>query len=49
MHTRRQTPRAVLALLPALRTRADVLRDFIARRSPINVADFAPGNEVQRR
>jgi 5'-nucleotidase/UDP-sugar diphosphatase len=28
---------------------AEVLREYIARRSPIKVADFAPGNEVQRR
>ncbi len=28
---------------------AEVLREYIARRSPIKVTDFAPGNEVQRR
>ena len=28
---------------------ADALREFIARRSPVKVADFEPGNEVQRR
>jgi 5'-nucleotidase / UDP-sugar diphosphatase len=28
---------------------ADVLREYIARRSPVKVADFDPGNEVQRR
>lgn len=28
---------------------AEVLREYIARRSPIKAADFAPGNEVQRR
>ena len=28
---------------------ADVLRAFVAARSPIKVADFAPGDEVQRK
>ena len=27
---------------------AEVLRDFIARRSPLKADDFAPGNDVQR-
>ncbi len=30
-------------------TDAEVLREYIARRSPIKVADFEPGNELQRR
>lgn len=27
---------------------AEVLRDYIARRSPMNSADYAPGNDIQR-
>ena len=28
---------------------ADVMREFIAARSPIQAADFMPGDDVQRK